>query len=256
MRSDWDVCEVLFFVCLYRSRPVFVVLRFTAHSLAWEAYVKLSSAIEEGAPFKLSWTRTSWYYNVKAKAKEMQTINQILLEDIEHSEGRLDGSSAADYLSTLEDEDEEEYDDLDPIVRSQKHIKPIQAITESSVLVPVEVIIAAAAAPVEATPTPTPTVAASNVNEVVVKKKRRSAQEVLHAKEQKIAEKALKKSLKASPTPKASKTKAITPPAPKASKTKTFTFPVLHEPVRLRGHFYDSDGEIVTVKADKLRGGY
>lgn len=219
--------------------------------------MKLSSAIEEGAPFKLSWTRTSWYYNVKAKAKEMQTINQILLEDIEHSEGRLDDSSAGDYLSTLGYEDEEEFDEHDPIVRTLKQIKPIEAITESSVPDPVplevEVITAAAPAPVKATPTPTPTVAACVVTEVVVKKKRRSAQEMLEAKEQKIAEKALKKSLKASPPPKASKAKTIAPPTPKASKTKTFTFPVLHEPVR-RNHFYDSDGEIVTVKADKLRG--
>jgi hypothetical protein len=225
-----------FYVFLYNSRPVFVVLRFTAHALAWEAYVKISAAIEDGAPFKLSWTRTSWYYNVKAKAKEMQTINQILLEDIEHSEGRMDDFTATDYMA-LDDEDEDEDDEHETFVRNVRERKTIASAPTPA---PVSV---------KATPTPKSRVAVreSEVEEeeVVVRKKRMSAKEKLEAKELKVAEKAAEKALKKSQK---------TPPTPKASKTKTFTFPVLHDPVRVREHFYDSDGDIITAKADKLRG--
>jgi hypothetical protein len=209
-------------------------LRFTAHALAWEAYVKISAAIEDGAPFKLSWTRTSWYYNVKAKAKEMQTINQILLEDIEHSEGRMDDFTATDYMA-LDEEDEDEDDEHETFVRNVKERKSL-ALAPAPTPAPV---------PLQATSTPKSKSAVSESEVVVVRKKRISAKEKLEAKEIKVAEKAAEKALKKSEK---------TTPAPKASKTKTFTFPVLHDPVRIREHFYDSDGEIVTAKADKLRG--
>lgn len=196
--------------------------------------MKLSSSIEDGAPFKLSWTRTSWYFNVKAKAKEMHLINQILLEDAEYSEGY----SASDYLASLEEDDEDEYDEFDehePIVKSVKEDRPFQAINQhpdTKEVAPVEVV-PVIAAPVKVAP-----------KQVIVRKKRRTPQEMLEAKEQKIAEKA-EKALQVSQ--KAAST-AI------ANTTKTFTFPVLHDPVRVREHFYDSDGDIITAKADKLRG--
>lgn len=177
--------------------------------------MKLAAAIERGAPFKQSWTRTSWYYNVKAKAREMQMINQILLEDIEHSEGRMDGLTTADYIASIEDDEDEDADE--PFVRTVR--RPFVPSPPAPVL---------------------EEVVKEEVEEVMVKRKRRSSKEIKELKEKKIAEKALKKSLKCLPK--------------SGKKNKTFTFPVLHEPVHIRQHFYDSDGDLMTANADKLRG--
>lgn len=45
------------------------------------AYEKLEIAINEGAPFRQAWTKTNWYKTVRAKAKELNAINHMLMED-------------------------------------------------------------------------------------------------------------------------------------------------------------------------------
>ena len=62
-------------------RPVFAHLKFANHELAWKAFTLLSAGIEDGAPFRLAWTKTTWYYTVREKSREMMSLNQMLLED-------------------------------------------------------------------------------------------------------------------------------------------------------------------------------
>lgn len=66
----------------YHHRPVFTLLRFRTHDEAWIAFEKLEIAIKEGAPFCQSWTKTNWYQTVRAKAKELNAINHMLMEDL------------------------------------------------------------------------------------------------------------------------------------------------------------------------------
>lgn len=66
----------------FRHRPVFTLLRFRTHDEAWIAFEKLEVAIKEGAPFCQSWTKTNWYKTVRAKAKELNAINHMLMEDL------------------------------------------------------------------------------------------------------------------------------------------------------------------------------
>lgn len=62
-------------------RPVFAHLKFEDHELAWHVFTTLSAGIDDGAPFRLAWTRTTWYYTVKDKAREMASLNQMLHDD-------------------------------------------------------------------------------------------------------------------------------------------------------------------------------
>ena len=90
-------------------RPVFAHLKFANHQLAWKAFTILSAGIEDGAPFRLAWTKTTWYYTVREKSREMMLLNQMLLEDnIYASEIALNVIEGADNEGGYDFESEEQ----------------------------------------------------------------------------------------------------------------------------------------------------
>ena len=102
-------------------RPVFAHLKFANHELAWKAFTLLSAGIEDGAPFRLAWTKTTWYYTVREKSREMMSLNQMLLEDNMYS-----SQSAQSVIEANEDgydfESEEEIRNSEDKNLSEKQI--------------------------------------------------------------------------------------------------------------------------------------
>ena len=103
-----------------------MILRFNEHHQAWESHRRILHAIDGGAPFRLAWTKTNWYHSVKAKAREMNVINNMLMEDSEFYVKSW-GEQARGRVEELDDQlhsDEDEASDNFGVKRAPQIIPP------------------------------------------------------------------------------------------------------------------------------------
>ena len=103
-----------------------MILRFNEHHQAWESHRRILHAIQGGAPFRLAWTKTNWYHSVRTKAREMNVINNLLMEDSEFYVKSW-GEQARGKVEEIEDQlysDEDEALDNFGVKREPQTIMP------------------------------------------------------------------------------------------------------------------------------------
>ena len=227
---------------LYYFRPVFTLLRFQTHNKAWAAFEKLEAAIKEGAPFRQAWTKTNWYKTVRAKAKELNAINHMLMEDI--ADEPLNGYGEYDteeYMPmTMETSD---YESQSTSISSSSLLSSSSSSSSSSSFKSNAIVHDDEFGTLISTHEVTAEPFVNEVNADQVIKSRRSAAEI-------EAQRAKRNSMRELKRISDSNLSTIQ----RSDRSNVFPFTSTAAATRSPDQFYHSDDEMLSVSADKLRG--